>query len=285
MDSDTARRHVKACSPAGVDTLLAVPPSRRGKARQACDICAKRKLSCDTAFPCTRCVSSKAICTYERRNLSTSPSVSASVVDASIGDSGLSAAPAPAGSVRTASDTSRGKIPIHFILAFTAPAEHEATRTLVTASRNQSVGQVVSAPLVSPSAFEYNFECYGALFWDQENWTADFIDYSNQDFLEDAEQRPSTTQSRIDTVIANQLVNLCLQLASTHSLLLTNGPNSHVEFDKMLQTKSSQRQIWRTLFRRIFDTYIDTTLSSTVPLSITRPSPCPFCWRSFCLDL
>lgn len=62
---DTARRHVKACSPGSIDPL--VNGSRRGKVRQACDTCAQRKLSCDSVFPCTRCLSSGASCTYQRR--------------------------------------------------------------------------------------------------------------------------------------------------------------------------------------------------------------------------
>lgn len=221
MDSDTARRHFKACSPGSVDPLVA--EARRGKARQACDICAHRKLSCDTASPCSRCVSSKVTCTYERRH-----------VDASTGESSLPAA-AVVRSVGTASDSSRTKIPIQFLLAFTTPAEHEATTTLVTASRNEFTGLAMSTPMESQSTFELNFEYYGAPFWDQDNWVTEFVAPSKQDFQHNAGQNGLlSTHRRVETATENRLAQMCLELASTHEFLLVHNPNSPIPFDKRL---------------------------------------------------
>ncbi|THV47488.1 hypothetical protein BGAL_0307g00120 [Botrytis galanthina] len=207
---DTARRHVKRCSPDGIGSSATEPPrtepSRRGKLRQACDVCAQRKLSCNTTLPCIRCVSSNVECTYQRRNLPDPIPLNDPPLDN----------PSPAGNMEAGSDATRGKIPIQFLLSFTTPAEHEATTALISASRNQLIEQAASTHLVSSRTSEFNFGAYDALFWDQEDWTPDFVHYLNQEFHDDTHRnRNSSTQGQASSVIEIRLAHMCQQLAST----------------------------------------------------------------------
>ena len=220
---------MKACSPGRLDPL--VNGSRRGKVRQACDTCAQRKLSCDSISPCTRCLSSGASCTYQRRTYGVSrPAPS---TDTSTGDLPPSE---PHVVVGTPSTSSREDVPFPFLLAFTSPAEHESTTILVTASKTQATsnGQAISAPL-EPSALDFSFEYYGALFWDHENWASEFIDHSIPSFNGNVDQHShSFTQKQVDTILETRLAQMCSQLGSTHAHILASNPYSRVSFDKSL---------------------------------------------------
>ncbi|TGO50934.1 hypothetical protein BOTNAR_0374g00040 [Botryotinia narcissicola] len=226
---DTARRHVKRCSPDGVGSSATEPsrtePSRRGKLPQACDVCAQRKLSCNTSLPCIRCVSSNVECTYQRRIFPDPIPPN----DLPLED------PSPAGNVEADSDASRGKIPIQFLLSFTTPAEHEATTAIISASRDQLIEQAASTHLLSSCTSEFNFGAYDALFWDQEDWTPDFVHYLNQEFHDDTHRnRKSSTQGQASSVIEIRLAHMCQQLASTQRILLAENPDYHDDFEESL---------------------------------------------------
>ncbi len=70
---DVLRRHYRSCSQRGHRQI----PDRlpRGRRKQACDICARSKVSCDLDLPCENCLFSDAECTHSRteQNLHRAP--------------------------------------------------------------------------------------------------------------------------------------------------------------------------------------------------------------------
>ena len=50
-----------------------IPAKRRGKKPHACDNCSRKRVSCDSATPCSRCLSRRQQCSYQRIKIRESP--------------------------------------------------------------------------------------------------------------------------------------------------------------------------------------------------------------------
>ena len=134
--------------------------------------------------------------------------------------------------------------------------------------------QAIGAPLEFPSATDFNFEYYGALFWDHENWVLDFIDHSIPSFNGNVDQHShSFTRKQVDTILETRLAQMCSQLGSTHAHILATNPYSRVGFDKSLAEQVLTTANLETFIQAHFRHLINTTPSSTAPPSVPKPFP------------
>ena len=60
---DGAKRHSKTCPSRGNSSI---PQNKRGRKVHSCDECSRMKVSCNSAYPCSRCTSRIVNCTYGR---------------------------------------------------------------------------------------------------------------------------------------------------------------------------------------------------------------------------
>ncbi|SMY28595.1 unnamed protein product [Zymoseptoria tritici ST99CH_1A5] len=171
---DTARRHVAACSRSQTEPIVLEPGRRGGRERKACVTCSQRKLACDGGSPCARCVSSPVPRSYQHRQSSEStPHIDTSSHESEVVDAAITAAPKSPSNVP-------GKVPISFLLAFTAPAEHRATATLLVADDGQHVESMPDDEFLDvPPASSFSLDYFDALFWDQQSWATEFLDFTS----------------------------------------------------------------------------------------------------------
>ncbi|KJX93131.1 hypothetical protein TI39_contig4389g00005 [Zymoseptoria brevis] len=128
-----------------------------------------------------------------------------------------------------------GKVPISFLLAFTAPAEHRATATLLVADDGQHVESIPDDEILDvPPASSFSLEYFDAMFWDQQSWATEFLDFTSYAPEDVNTVSYPTPQSRADAVLDDRLAQLRQQLASAHTSLSAKDPTLGAHFDQRL---------------------------------------------------
>ncbi|SMR59377.1 unnamed protein product [Zymoseptoria tritici ST99CH_1E4] len=226
---DTARRHVAACSRSQTEPIVLEPGRRGGRERKACVTCSQRKLACDGGSPCARCVSSQVPCSYQHRQFDgLTPDVDTPGREPEVSEAAIAAAP-------TSPNNVPGKVPISFRLAFTAPAEHRATATLLDVDDGQHVDSMPYDEILDvPPASGFSLEYFDALFWDQQSWATEFLDFTSYAPEDVNSVAFPTPPSRTDAILNDRLTQIRQQLASTHARLLAKDPTFDAHFDQRL---------------------------------------------------
>ncbi|RSL51263.1 hypothetical protein CEP53_008511 [Fusarium sp. AF-6] len=150
--TDVGRRHTKKCFKDGEVIFMR---SQCGKKRTSCDSCSQRKLACDAAAPCSRCISSKMECTYQRLGASTSsplPVVRSGNIVATPQDD-------------SAADVARS--PVQFLLKFTEPSLYGTSAAVLADTAGQPYFQNVSESPSVPSFSVTQLLFEDPFVWDQ----------------------------------------------------------------------------------------------------------------------
>ncbi|SMQ54938.1 unnamed protein product [Zymoseptoria tritici ST99CH_3D7] len=122
-----------------------------------------------------------------------------------------------------------------FLLEFTAPAEHRATATLLVADDGQHAGCMPDDKILDiPSASSFSLEYFDAMFWDQQSWATEFLDFTSYAPEDVNAVSYSTSQSRLEAVLDDRLTQIRQQLASAHTRLSAKDPTFGAHFDQRL---------------------------------------------------